>query len=64
MMDLVLLIQSTGDGTCVIDIEVQSRTYKDRASMAELRNSALELMEKCVFGKRAGGITTGLGKYS
>lgn len=47
----------------MIDIENLPWAYKDRATMAQLRGAALGVMDSCVFGKRAGGITTGLGEY-
>ena len=55
------LTERVGDGTCVIDIENLPWAYEDRATMTQIRAAALHLMDKCVFGERAGGITTGLG---
>ena len=48
----------------MIDIESLPWAYKDKATWAQLGSATLDLMDKCVFGKRAGGISTGLGKSS
>ena len=50
-----------GDGKCVIDIDALPWAYKDRATMAQMKAAALDLMDTCIFSKRAGGVTAGLG---
>ena len=46
----------------MIDIENLPWGFKDVATMAQMQAAALELMNDCVFGKRSGGITMGLGE--
>ena len=58
----IILLTITDDGLCVIDIEHLSFRSDDTSSLAEISAAALDLLDECIFGKKAGGVIMGMGK--